>query len=70
LGGSNLGANNVVISVASQFTWSLQAADNVFVDPTRTKRIEYHRAIFTIVYGAETFIHEVKFPVRPAFSLE
>lgn len=74
LGVSKTGANNVVVSVSSTFTWSMQALDNAYVDPTLTKRIEYHRAIFTIVYnsgaGAETLIHELKFPVKRSFSPE
>ncbi len=71
---ANIGDNNVVISIASQFTWSMQAADNAYVDPTKTKRVEYHRAIFTISYdsgsGAEVLIHEVRFAVKRGFSPE
>ena len=71
--GSGLGANNVVISVTADITWSLQAADTAVIDPTRTKKIEYHRAIFKfttlIAAVTEISIHEVRFPIRPAFQL-
>ncbi len=75
LGMTNIGDNDVDISTVSQFTWSLTSEDNIFVDPTRTKRLEWHRAIFTIVFDPgsgpdETLIHEVRFPVKRSFSPE
>ena len=69
---ANGGANNVVISAASQFTWSLQGSDNAYLDPTHTKRVEYHRAIFDITFnpgtGVERLLHDIHFPVKRAFS--
>lgn len=69
---ANIGANNVVIDAAGELTWSMQIADNDYVDPTRTKQIEFHRAIFTIDgdfgSGAERIIHEIRFPLKRKFQ--
>jgi hypothetical protein len=67
LGVASLGDNDVVISVISEFVWSMQALDTPVVDPTNTKKIEYHRAIFTIETATEVCIHQVRFPIRRAF---
>lgn len=69
LGVAKTGQNNVVISVTPTITWTLQALDNIVVDPTRTKRLEYHRAIFKIVVDAQVEYHTVKFAVRKAFTV-
>lgn len=72
LGGPKTGANNVTVSAGAAVVFSLQAVDNVTVDPTSTKKIEYHRAIFTITTTisavTEIAIREYRFPVRPAFQ--
>jgi len=71
LGGAKTGQNNVTVSTTSAVVFSLQAVDTVVVDPTKTKKIEYHRAVFTITttIAAVTEIakYEVRFPVRPTF---
>jgi hypothetical protein len=68
LGAGMTGQNNVVISATSDFTFNLQAADNVIKDPSGTKKLEYHRARFTFDYdnagNAERHIVEFRFPVR------
>ena len=68
LGAGMTGQNNVAITATSDFTLSLQIADNIVYDPTRTKTIEYHRARFEITYTlaaqTEVSIIEFRFPVR------
>lgn len=66
LGEDKTGQSNVTVGMDAKITWFLQSADNKVWD--RTKRLEYHRAIFSIVVDAETLIHEVRFPVRRVFS--
>ena len=70
LGGGS-GQNNVTLSAAALLTWNLQAADNVVIDPTQTRKTVYNRAIFTFTFdigaGTEIGIHEVRIPVRKAF---
>lgn len=67
-----LNANNVTLSATALLTWSIQAADTTFVDPSLTRMIEYHRAIFTFTFdigsGTEVGIHEVRIPIRKAFT--
>jgi hypothetical protein len=50
----------------------MQAADNTYVDPTQTKRLEFHRALFTIqttiAAVTEIAIREVRFAVKPTFQ--
>jgi hypothetical protein len=48
LGVGKTGQNNVTVSGTADIVWSMQAADNTYVDPTQTKRLEFHRALFTI----------------------
>lgn len=67
LGVSKIGANNVTVSVISGITWAIQALDSVVVDPTGTKKIEYHRAVFKFTTATEVMQHTVRFPVRRAF---
>ena len=71
LGAGKTGQNNVTVSATSAIVFSLQATDTVVVDPTKTKKIEYHRAVFTIqttiLTVTEIAKYEVRFPVRPAF---
>ena len=69
LGVGQTGQNNVSIAANATITWSLTALDNIYVDPTRTKRIEFHIAIFTITVNADVLIHEVRFPVRKSFTV-
>jgi len=74
LGAGKLGDNNVVFSTAALLTWNMQALDTPVVDPTGTKKYEYHRAIFRFEYdlglgaGPEVAIHEVRLVVKNAFS--
>lgn len=69
LGTAKTGQNDVSISATPTITWSLTADDNILIDPTRTKRLEYHRAIFKIVVDSQIEYHTVKFPVRRAFTV-
>ena len=66
------GANNVTISGTSTFTWTWLAADSAVVDPTRTKTLEWHRAVFdatmTVGLVTERVVHEIRFPVRRQFA--
>lgn len=72
LGAGMTGQNNFTFSATALLTWNLQAADNTVVDPTGTVKIEFHRAILTFDFdigsGPERAIHEVRIPVRRAFS--
>jgi hypothetical protein len=67
-----LNANNVTLSATALLTWSIQAADTAFIDPSETRTIEYHRAIFRFDFdigsGPEIGYHEVRIPVRRAFA--
>jgi hypothetical protein len=72
--GLGTGANDVAISSIATLVWSLQPLDTKYIDPSKTKRLEWHRAIFTINYdtggGSETLIHTVRFPVLRPFLTE
>ena len=67
-----LNLNDHTLSATALLTWLIQAEDTVMVDPTNTRQIEYHRAVykyeFDIGSGPEIAFHEVRFPVRAAFS--
>ena len=69
LGGSKTGANNVTVSATADLVWTIQALDSVVIDETRTKKIEFHRAIFRFTTATDVSIHEVRFVIRPAFQL-
>ena len=68
-----LNMNNVTLSATALLTWNIQAADTAFVDPTGTRKIEFHRAIFRATFdigsGPEVAYHEVRIPVRRAFAV-
>lgn len=71
-GAGMLGDNNHTVSAAALLTWNLQTADTEFVDPTGTRSIEFHRAIYTFDFdigaGTERGIHEVRIPIRKGFT--
>jgi len=70
LGGGS-GDNDVQVGMTGEITWAIQPEDNVYVDPTKTKRLEVHRAIFRVSYNAgsddEVFVHEMRFQVKPLY---
>lgn len=72
LGGSKTGANNHTVSVTADVVFSLQALDNIVVDMSKTKNLEFHRAIYTITTTiaavTEIAIREFRFAVRPSFQ--
>ena len=69
---TNLGANNVALNATALLTWTIQSADTIFVDPSQTRRLIYYRTIFTFDFdigaGTERGIHEVRIPIRQAFT--
>ena len=72
LGVGKLGQNDVAFSATALFTWNLTSLDSVLADPTQTLLLEWHRAIITFSFdfgsGPEVAVHEIRIPVRRAFS--
>jgi hypothetical protein len=72
LGGAKTGANNHTVSATSDVVFSMLALDSIVVDPTKTKNLEFHRAIYTITTTiaatTEIAIREFRFAVRPTFQ--
>ncbi len=72
LGGPKTGANNHTVSATADVVFSMLALDNIVVDPTKTKNLEFHRAIYTITTTiaatTEIAIREFRFAVKPTFQ--
>lgn len=66
-----LNDNNFTLSATALLAWNGQAGDSVFVDPTQTRKLEWHRLVITFTFdvggGTEVGIHEVRYPVQKNF---
>lgn len=57
-------AGPVDIDGSGVVTWALTADDTVIVDPSQTKRLEYHEVVFRITVGSEVVVYAVRFPIK------
>lgn len=68
---ANTGANNVIISATSDFTWDMQTNDNVIVDPGKANEVHY--AGFDLRYdlgaGVQVVFQTVQLKVNRRFGL-